>query len=138
MKTNEFKMVEPLKSNRWIISFNNDVEVPEYLFNRYKIKNEGGDLVLTPRMFNTVHYSFNPADLFKITEVTIKYLDPIGEVVNGLVLPIKGSNVEIKCSYKDDNLMFTNFRFIIDVEKMSPLYKNNIHTTENEQQGDGK
>jgi hypothetical protein len=138
MKTNEFKMVEPLKSNRWIISFNNDVEVPEYLFNRYKIKNEGGDLVLTTRMFNTVHYSFNPADLFKITEVTIKYLDPIGEVVNGLVLPIKGSNVEIKCSYKDDNLMFTNFRFIIDVEKMSALYKNNIHTTENEQQGDGK
>jgi hypothetical protein len=138
MKLSEFKMVEPLKSNRWIISFNNDVEVPEYLFNRYKIKNEGEDLVLTTRMFNTVHYSFNPADLFKITEVTIKYLDPIGEVVNGLVLPIKGSNVEIKCSYKDDNLMFTNFRFIIDVEKMSPLYKNNIHTTENEQQGDGK
>jgi hypothetical protein len=138
MKLSEFKMVEPLKSNRWIISFNNDVEVPEYLFNRYKIKNEGGDLVLTTRMFNTVHYSFNPADLFKITEVTIKYLDPIGEVVNGLVLPIKGSNVEIKCSYKDDNLMFTNFRFIIDVEKMSPLYKNNIHTTENEQQGNGK
>jgi hypothetical protein len=138
MKLSEFKMVEPLKSNRWIISFNNDVEVPEYLFNRYKIKNEGEDLVLTTRMFNTVHYSFNPADLFKITEVTIKYLDPIGEVVNGLILPIKGSNVEIKCSYKNDNLMFTNFRFIIDVEKMSPLYKNNIHTTENEQQGDGK
>ena len=137
MKLSKFKTVEPLKSNRWIISFNNDVEVPEYLFNRYKIKNEGEDLVLTTKMFNTVHYSFNPADLFKITEVTIKYLDPIGKVVNGLVLPIKGSNVEIKCSYKDDNLMFTNFRFIVDVTNMRLIYKNNIETTDNGTEGNG-
>jgi hypothetical protein len=135
MKINEFRMVEPLKSNRWVLSFNDEVIAPVYLFNRYKIKNEGDDLVLTTRMFNTIEYSFNPADLFKITEVKINYLDPTGEVVNGLILPIKGSNMEIKCSYKDDNLMFTNFRFIIDVEKMKPLYKNNI---EDEQQGDGK
>ena len=124
MENNIPAMVEPLKSNRWIISFNDEVPVPIYLFNKFKIKNEGGDLILTTRMYNTVDYSFNPAELFKITDVTIKYLNPIGEVVNGLVLPVKGSNLEIKCSYTDDDLMFTNFRFIIDIEKITPLIKN--------------
>lgn len=138
MKIEKFKMVEPLKSNRWILQFNEEVEVPFYLFNKYKIKNEGNDLILTTRMFNTVIYSFNPADLFKITEVKIKYLDPIGEIVNGLILPVKGSNLETKCSYKDDDIMMTNFRFVIDVDNIRPLYKNTIETTEDGTEGDGK
>lgn len=124
----EYKLVEPLKSNRWVISFNDEVSVPKYLFNKYKLKNEGQDLILTTRMFNTVEYSFNPADLFNITYVKIEYLDPVNEVVNGLILPVKGSNVEIKCSYKDDNLMFTNFRFIIDIERMRPIKQHSIET----------
>jgi hypothetical protein len=65
-------------------------------------------------------------------------LDPIGEIVNGLILPVKGSNLETKCSYKDDNLMMTNFRFVIDVDNMRPLYKNTIETTEDGTEGDGK
>ena len=106
------------------MSFNDEVEVPVYLFNKFKIKNEGENLILTTRMFNTVDYSFNPADLFKITDVTIKYLNPIGDIVGGLTFPVKGSNVEIKCSYSDDDLMFTNFRFIIDTEKIKSIFKN--------------
>lgn len=134
----KFKPIEPLKANRWIIHFNDEIKVPIYLFNKYKIKNEGDGLILTIRMFNSVEYSFNPADLFKITEVKIEYLDPIGEIVNGLILPVKGSNLETKCSYKDDNLMMTNFRFVIDVDNMRPLYKNTIETTEDGTEGDGK
>ena len=124
MENNIPYAVEPLKSNRWIMSFNDEVEVPVYLFNKFKIKNEGENLILTTRMFNTVDYSFNPADLFKITDVTIKYLNPIGDIVGGLTFPVKGSNVEIKCSYSDDDLMFTNFRFIIDTEKIKSIFKN--------------
>ena len=136
-KIQDFKMTEPLKSNRWILSFNDEVNVPVYLFSKYKIKNEGNELIITTKMFNTIEYSFNPSDLYKITEVKIDYLDPIGNVVNGLILPIKGSNLEIKCSYKDDNLMFTNFRFVIDVTNMRLIYKNYIETTDNGTEGNG-
>jgi len=137
MKINKFNAVEPLKSNGWIISFNDEVKVPPYQFSKYKLKNEGEDLILTTSMYNTVVYSFNPADLYKITDVKIEYLDPIGDVVNGLLLPVKGSNLEVKCSYKDDNLMFTKFRFVIDVTKMKPIYKNTIETTDNGTEGNG-
>lgn len=133
----KFKTFEPLKSNRWVISFNDEVKVPPYQFSKYKLKNEGENLILTTSMYNTVVYSFNPADLYKITDVKIEYLDPIGEVVNGLLLPVKGSNLEIKCSYKDDNLMFTKLRFVIDTSKMTPIYKNTIETNYDGTEGNG-
>ena len=77
----KFTPVEPLKSNRFIIKFNKEVTVPEYLFRNFKIYNEGEKLIFKTKMYQTVNYSFNPADLFKITAVKIEYLDPVGEVV---------------------------------------------------------
>jgi hypothetical protein len=75
-------------------------------------------------MYQTVDYSFNPADLFKITSVTIEYLDPIGDVVNGLSFDVQGSNLSFKNDYSDDSLSMIDFQFVINPETMKLIYQN--------------
>ena len=120
----KFTPVEPLKSNRFIIKFNKEVTVPEYLFRNFKIYNEGEKLIFKTKMYQTVNYSFNPADLFKITAITIEYLDPIGEVVNGLSFDVQGSNLSYKNDYSEDNLSMIDFQFVINPETISLINKN--------------
>jgi hypothetical protein len=120
----KFTPVEPLKSNRFIIKFNKEVTVPEYLFRNFKIYNEGEKLIFKTKMYQTVNYSFNPADLFKITSVTIEYLDPIGEVVNGLNFDVQGSNLSFKNDYSEDNLSIIDFQFVINPDTMKLIYQN--------------
>jgi hypothetical protein len=120
----KFTPVEPLKSNRFIIKFNKEVTVPEYLFRNFKIYNEGEKLIFKTKMYQTVNYSFNPVDLFKITAVKIEYLDPVGEVVNGLSFDIQGSNLSYKNDYSDDNLSMIDFQFVINPETISLINKN--------------
>jgi hypothetical protein len=90
----------------------------------FKIYNEGENLIFKTKIFQTVDYSFNPSDLFKITDVTIQYLDPIGEVVNGIKFKPKGSNMEYKNDYGDDGLSIVKFQFIIDSDSITLLNKN--------------
>jgi hypothetical protein len=118
------KLIEPLKSNRFIINFNEEVKVPEYLFTSFKIYNEGDQLIFKTKIYQTVNYSFNPSDIFKITDIRIEYLDPVGKTVNGVVFKVKGSNLSYKNSYSDDSLSYINFRFIIDPESIYLIYKN--------------
>lgn len=125
VKISEFpKAVEPLMSNRFIIKFNEEVTIPEYLFRNFKIYNEGESLIFRTEMYQTVNYSFNPSDLFKMTSVTIHYLDPVGEVVNGINFNLKGSNLVYKNDYRDDGLSILKFQFVIDVESMKLIYQN--------------
>ena len=112
-------------SNRFIIKFNEEVTIPEYLFRNFKIYNEGESLIFRTEMYQTVNYSFNPSDLFKMTSVTIHYLDPVGEVVNGINFNLKGSNLVYKNDYRDDGLSILKFQFVIDVESMKLIYENN-------------
>ena len=120
----KFTPVEPLKSNRFIIKFNKEVTVPEYLFRSFKIYNEGEKLIFKTKMYQTVDYSFNPADLFKITSVTIEYLDPIGDVVNGLSFDVQGSNISFKNDYADDSLSTIYFQFVINTKTISLINQN--------------
>lgn len=125
VKISEFpKAVEPLMSSRFIIKFNEEVTIPEYLFRNFKIYNEGESLIFRTEMYQTVNYSFNPSDLFKMTSVTIHYLDPVGEVVNGINFNLKGSNLVYKNDYRDDGLSILKFQFVIDVESMKLIYQN--------------
>jgi hypothetical protein len=120
----KFTPVEPLRSNRFIINLNKEVTVPEYLFRSFKIYNEGENLIFKTKIFQTVNYSFKPADLFKITSVKIEYLDPTGEVVNGLSFDIQGSNLSFKNDYADDGLSTIDFQFVINPETISLINKN--------------
>ena len=124
IKMENFKMpnmVEPLKSNRYIIQ-TDGVKIPEYLFRRFNLENIDDNFVLLTEIYNTVDFMFNPDDAFKITKIYIKNLDPIGVVVSTLEMEIGGINVEINGDYSDDNLMLTKFRFIINRNAMKVTY----------------
>lgn len=114
-------MVEPLKSNRYIIQ-TDGVKIPEYLFRRFSLENIDDNFVLLTEIYNTVDFMFNPDDAFKITKIYIKNLDPTGVVVSTLEMEIGGINVEINGDYSDDNLMLTKFRFIINRNTMKVTY----------------
>ena len=108
----EFPIVEPLKSNRWLIKLQG-MDIHPYLFRKYKMFNEGEDIILTTEFMETVVHSYNPKDIFNINKVTIEYLSPVGDVVNGLSFTPKGINFERKHSYSGDDLMITKLRVII-------------------------
>ena len=119
-------MVEPLKSNRYIIQ-TEGVHIPEYLFRRFSLENIDDDFVLSTEIYNTVDFMFNPEDAFKINKIHIKTLDPIGVVVSTLEMEVGDVNVEINGDYRDysdDNLMLTKFRFIIKSNTMKVTYAN--------------
>lgn len=118
----EFPIVEPLKSNRWVIKLQG-MDVHPYLFRKYKMFNEGEDIIFTTEFMETVIHSYNPKDIFNIDKITIEYLSPVGDVVNGLSFTPKGINFERKHSYSDDNLMITKLRFIIDANTLTLLFK---------------
>lgn len=118
-----FKMIEPLKKNRFIISFKG-VDIPQYLFRKYEIYNEGEELFFETSIWETVNYVFNPNDLFNIVGVKIEYLDPIGETVNGIDFDIKGSNFNTNMSYEKDEISEINFKFTIYKNTIKLIYKN--------------
>jgi hypothetical protein len=115
-------LVEPLMSNRWVIS-TEGLEINSYLFRNYTIFNEGEDIIFKTEFFETVLHSYNPKDILNITKVKIEYLDPTGKCVNGLTFEPKGINFKRKHSYSDSNLMVTKLRLIIDTKKLALLSK---------------
>lgn len=130
-----FKPFEPILENRFIINFigENLDSVPVYQFKSYHIINENDKYILTIKMYNSIEYIFNPKDLFKITDVKVDYLDPTGWVVNSITFPVKGSNYTTKGSYSSANLMISEFKFLIDSDKIK-LIKNILNGDE---QGNG-
>jgi len=115
-------LIEPLNSNRWVIKFQG-MDISPYLFRKYKIYNEGEEIIFTTEFFESVQWSYNIKDIFNIESVIIEYLSPVGDVVNGIKFIPKGINFERKHSYSDDGLMITKLRFIIDTNTLSLLYK---------------
>lgn len=113
-----FNPYEPKMENRFIINFKG-IEIPEYLFRKYEIYNEGEELIFTTEFIEPLHFTFNPKDLFCITNIEIKHLDPTGIEVSHLSFGVKGSNFEQKGDYSDGKLLVNSFRFIIEKETMS-------------------
>lgn len=121
MKSNlnlAFDPYEPKMENRFIIKFSG-VDVPEYLFRKYEIYNEGEEIIFTTEFIEPLNFTFNPKDLFNITNVEIKHLDPLGIEVSHLSFNIKGSNFEQKGDYSDGKLLINSFRFVVEKESMN-------------------
>jgi hypothetical protein len=116
-----FKAIEPLKENRFIINVNEEVNIPEYLFRKFHIENVGEDFIFTTEIYQTVQYTFNPADLIKITTIVLKFLGPVGDLVGGLHMLVKGSNMDIIGDYSEDGLLIVKFRFVIKPEGINLL-----------------
>lgn len=113
--------IEPLKNNRFLITFP-EVDVRPYLFRNYEMYNEGEKFIFTTDILETVGYTFNPKDFFKITSVKLEYLDPVGEPVGGFIFNVKGSNFRKKGNYSDDELQIVSFVFSVDVDSIQNLY----------------
>ena len=121
----KFKFVEPLKENRFIINITG-TNIPNYLFRKFEIYNEGDELIFTTSFYETVEFSFNPKEFFNITGVVIDYLDPVGDIVNSLMFNVKGSNFQRKQSYSNDELQTNELKFIVEKETMNLTYENKI------------
>ena len=131
--TNEvFKTIEPLKENRFVINVNEEVYIPEYLFRKFHIENVGEDFIFTTEIYQTVKYTFNPADLTKITTIVLKFLGPVDDLVGGLHMLVKGSNIEMIGDYGSGELLITKFRFVVKPEDI------NLLCGDNKKEEDGK
>jgi hypothetical protein len=118
----EMKLIEPLKSNRWLIR-TEGMDIKPYLFRKYKIFNEGEDIIFKTEFYETVEQTYNPKDILNIVGFTVEYLDPTGTMVNGLKFDVKGINFEQKMSYGKDKLMLTKIRVIIDKNTLNLIHK---------------
>lgn len=121
MKINKFEYVEPLRSNRWVIKLKG-YDIEEYLFRRYKIFNDGNKLMFSTEVYGTVHHHINPKDLFNIEGVTVEFLDPVGDVANGLVFNPKTIQFEQLGDYGLDDLLNYKILMEIDKETLHPIY----------------
>ena len=122
MKINKWEYIEPLKTNRWLIKFKGCL-IEEYLFRKYKIFNDGDKLMFSTEIYETVHHYINPKDLFNIEEVTIEFLSPVGDVVNGLVFNPKTIQFEQLGDYGSDDIL--NYKILMEVDKetLHPIYE---------------
>jgi len=127
----EFVTIEPLKSNRWVIK-TKPLEITDFLFREYKMYNEGENIIFETSFIETILGTFNPRELMNITDLTIQYLDPVGEVVGGFDMTVKGINFEKHHSYSDDSLLTTNLRFVID--RINPIFVNKEETNAKSEQ----
>lgn len=115
----EYKIIEPLKSNRWLIE-TSPKQINSYLFRKYKMFNEGEKIIFETEFYETVQECYNPQDLIQITDISLKYLSPVGDVVSGFDMIVNGVNFEKKHSYKDDNLLITKLRFVL--KQINPIF----------------
>lgn len=113
--------IEPAKTNRYIINLVG-IDIPNYLFRKYKLHNEGDELIFTTEFYETVQYTFNPSDFFNITGVEVSYLDPTGAEHNSISFNVKGSNYIKKGDYSDDSITTNKLRFIVDKKTINIKY----------------
>jgi hypothetical protein len=110
---NKIELIEPLSQNRWLIE-TYPTKISSHLFRKYRLFNEGDKIILNTEFLETVINVYNPFDLLEITDITLKYLDPIGDVVGGFKMTVQGLNFDKKHSYSNDGLLMTKMRFVID------------------------
>ena len=113
-----FAPYEPKMENRFVIKFQG-IEIPEYLFRKYEIYNDGDNLIFTTEFIESLHYTFNPKDFFNISKIEIKHLDPVGIEISNISFDVIGSNFGQKGDYSEGNLLTNSFRFIISKDTMN-------------------
>ena len=127
-----FEPIEPLRSNRWVIRTSPTV-ITDFLFREYKMYNEGEEIILEASFFESIIETYNPKDLMNITDLKIEYFNPVGDVVGGFDITVKGVNFEKHHSYTNDDLLITNLRFVIrDIKPLFINYKEKVNVSHGE------
>jgi len=101
---------EPKKVNRFLIEII-DIDIPKYLFQNYKIYNIDKTLYFECEFFEPIHFSFYPFDIFKIKEINLSHLDPIGDIVSSYRFKVKNVCFDQYGSYQEDGLLKNSLRF---------------------------
>jgi hypothetical protein len=107
-----FRMVgyEPKKTNRFLIK-TFGLKIPEYYFQSYKIYNIDNTIFFECQFFEPIEFSLNPFDLFKILEINLSHLDPIGEIISSYRFRVKNVWFEQIGNYKDDGILMNKLKF---------------------------
>jgi len=103
-------MYEPKKTNRFIIECRN-IEIPNYCFNKYIIYNISDTIYFETEFWEVVHFSVNPVDLFKITEMTLSHVDPTGTIISSYIFNVKNVSFEQSGDYKEDTILKYRLKF---------------------------
>jgi hypothetical protein len=108
---------EPLMANKFLLR-TIGTEIPDYAFRKFKIFNEGEELIFTTQFLETTCFIFNPKDFFLITGFIIDFLNLDNKIVKTLMFDIKASNFEKIGSYKSNKTFVYNIRSVIDINSM--------------------
>lgn len=122
---NNLKPIEPLMANRWIIKTIPEI-IDDFLFRKYKFYNDGDKLIFETEFFETVHGVITPGEIMNITDIQLQYLDPIGNVVAGHHMTIKGINFIKEHDYTDDGLLVTHLYF--EIKDTHPIFTKKTET----------
>lgn len=126
-KLTNFRLLEPLKSNRWIIETKPEV-ISTFLFRKYKFYNDGNELIFETEFYETIDGVVTPDEIMSITDIQLKYLDPTGAVVSGYHMRIKGINFFKEHSYSDEELLYTKLFF--KIKDVNPIFVKNLEQRE--------
>jgi hypothetical protein len=122
-KISEFKLQEPLRTNRWLLKVG---KVPAWLVRSTNLETfvEKGKTYtkLNFSLLNTVDYTIVPDDVIQLRKIKLEFLDPVGHVINGYDMNVEFEKMSLKCDYSDDGLLTHNFVFY--VKNLNQLHTN--------------
>jgi hypothetical protein len=122
-KISEFKLQEPLRTNRWLLKVG---KVPAWLVRSTNLETfvEKGKTYtkLNFSLLNTVDYTIVPDDVIQLRKIKLEFLDSVGHVINGYDMNVEFEKMSLKCDYSDDGLLTHNFVFY--VKNLNQLHTN--------------
>ena len=114
---------EPSRVNRFVIN-TVGTDIPNFLFRKYKLYNDGEDLHLDIEFMEILNYVFNPKEFFNLTNINIDTLDPTGVVVSTTSYQILKSNFEKYGDYNDDSLSMVKLNLVAKVTQHTNKFPN--------------
>jgi hypothetical protein len=116
--------IEPKTTNRFKIDLIG-INIPDYLFRKYKIYNDGSKIMFETSFFESIHYTFNPSDFFNIKSVKLQQVDATGVCIGGLTFDVKNLNFSNIGDYGKDELLTYHFIFEVKIDTIKPIFFNN-------------
>jgi hypothetical protein len=114
MDKNKFEVVEPLRSNRWVVKLSNTLQnIPEYVFSDFKLETEKIEikgktkqaLKLTLHCYNTINFLLTPDDVIDVKKIKIDFLDSTGVVLNYYNMNVELEKMSLIGDYGDSSLL---------------------------------
>jgi len=111
---------EPMRTNRWIIKMgggNVIKEIPEYLFQSYKIKTkeipnqERQGTQLSLKLRNGSGFLATPDMFIDEKKVVLEFLDPVGCVMEKYLMDVVFNGFEMVGDYADGSLLTADVSF---------------------------